>query len=118
VRFSKSKTEIEAGINKPVMTQVTAQIATETSEKAVALRDKGDIGGARQLLQDNASFIKRAYEQYGSGAAAAPTASIKSLNELERQNKEAANNLDEENWNRTRKALRYDQHKAKVQQAY
>jgi Ca-activated chloride channel family protein len=118
VRFSKSKTEIEAGINKPVMTQVTAQIATETSEKAVALRDKGDIGGARQLLQDNASFIKRAYEQYGSGAAAAPTASIKSLNELEKQNKEAANNLDEENWNRTRKALRYDQHKAKVQQAY
>ena len=105
-------------LNKAVMSQVTAQIATETSEKAVELRDKGDIAGARKVLEDNATYIKRSYETYGSGAAAAPAASIGMLNELEKQSREAAANLDEDNWNRTRKAMRSDQHKAKVQQSY
>ena len=118
VHFSKSPKEVEDGLNKAVMSQVAAQIATEKSEKAVELRDKGDIAGARKALEDNATYIKRSYETYGSGAAAAPTASIGMLNELEKQSREAAANLDEDNWNRTRKAMRSDQHKAKVQQSY
>lgn len=118
VRFSADAKEIEDGLNKAVMSQVTAQIATERSEEAVALRDKGDIKGARKVLEENATYIKRSYQKYGSGADAAPTASIGTLNELEKQNLEAAENLDADNWKRTRKALRYDQHKAKVQQAY
>jgi Ca-activated chloride channel homolog len=118
VRFSKNAKEVEDGLNKAVMSQVAAQIATEKSEEAVELRDKGDIKGARQALEDNATYIKRSYETYGSGEAAAPTASIGMLNELEKQSREAAANLDEDNWNRTRKAMRSDQHKAKVQQAY
>jgi Ca-activated chloride channel family protein len=118
VRFSRSEKEVEDGLNKAVMSQVAAQIATETSEKAVELRDKGDIDGARKVLEDNATYIKRSYEQYGSGAAAAPTASIGALNELETQNLKAAENLDADNWNRTRKSMRHDQHKAKVQQSY
>jgi Ca-activated chloride channel family protein len=117
-RFSNNKKDLEGGINKAVMSQVTAQIATEKSEKAVALRDKGDIKGARKVLEDNAAYVKEAYEQYGSGADAAPTASIGVLNELEKQSREAAANLDEKHWNRTRKSMRYDQHKAKVQQSY
>ncbi len=118
VRFSTNDKEVEDGINKAVMSQVAAQIATETSEKAVELRDKGDIAGARKVLEDNATYIKRSYEAYGSGAAPAPTASIGTLNELEKQNLEAADNLDADNWNRTRKAMRYDQHKTKAQQSY
>jgi Ca-activated chloride channel family protein len=118
VRFSKSKKEVEDGLNKAVMSQVAAQIATETSEKAVDLRDKGDIDGARKVLEDNATYIKRSYETYGSGAAPAPTASIGALNELEKQNRDAAGSLDADSWNRTRKAMRSDQHKSKVQQSY
>jgi Ca-activated chloride channel family protein len=118
VRFSADAKDIEDGLNKAVMSQVAAQIATETSEKAVELRDKGDIAGARKALEDNATYIKRSYETYGSGAAAAPTASIGMLNELEKQSREAADNLDADSWNRTRKAMRSDQHKAKVQQSY
>ena len=30
----------------------------------------------------------------------------------------ANSNLDADNWNRTRKSMRHDQHKAKVQQSY
>jgi len=118
VRFSADAKDVEDGLNKAVMSQVAAQIATERSEKAVELRDKGDIAGARKLLEDNATYIKRSYETFGSGAAAAPTASISALNALEKQSREAADNLDPENWNRTRKALRYDQHKTKAQQSY
>ncbi len=118
VRFSKNAKEVEDGLNKAVMSQVTAQIATEQSEKAVSLRDKGDIAGARKVLEDNATYIRRSYEQYGSGAAPAPAASIGTLNALEKQSQEAANNLDADNWNRTRKAMRYDQHKTKAQQSY
>ena len=118
VRFSNDVKDVEDGVNKAVMSEVTAQIATERSEKAVELRDKGDVAGARKVLEDNASYIKRSYEQFGSGAAPAPAASISALGELEKQNREAANNLDAGSWNRTRKEMRYDQHKTKAQQSY
>jgi Ca-activated chloride channel homolog len=118
VRFSASAKDVEDGINKPVMSQVTAQIATERSEKAVELRDKGDVAGARKVLEENATYLKHSNQMYGSGAAAAPAASIDVLDDLEKQSREAAANLDADNWGRTRKAMRYDQHKAKVQQAY
>ena len=118
VRFSNSAKEVEDGVNKSVMSQVTAQIATETSEKAVELRDKGDIAGARKVLEENATYIKRSAEAYSAGVAAAPAPSIGALNALEQQNREAANSLDADSWNKTRKGMRYDQHKAKVQQAY
>ena len=118
VRFSNNTKEVEDGLNKPVMSQVTAQIATEHSEKAVELRDKGDISGARKVLEDNATYIKRANEQFSTGAAAAPAPSVSALQELEKQSREAANNLEPGNWDRTRKEMRYDQHKAKVQQSY
>ena len=118
VRFSSKAEEITNGTNKTVMSQVTAQIATEQSEKAVELRDKGDVAGARKVLQDNAAYIKESYQQLGSGAAPAPADSISTLGELEKQNREAAANLDADSWGRTRKAMRNDQHKAKVQQSY
>jgi Ca-activated chloride channel family protein len=118
VRFSDNKKEIDDGLNKPVMSQVTAQIATEQSEKAVELRDKGDVAGARKVLEDNATYINEAAGRYASGVAPAPTASIGALGELEKKSREAANSLDSDNWDRTRKTMRYDQHKAKVQQAY
>jgi Ca-activated chloride channel family protein len=117
-RFSKSESEAEASLNKAVMSQVSAQIATEENERAVELRDKGDIAGARKLLEDNAANIGRLKDLYASGAAPAPAASVKQLDELEKKNREAANNLDESNWERTRKSMRYDQHKSKVQQSY
>lgn len=118
VRFSSNAKEIDDSLNKTVMSQVTQQIATEQSEKAVELRDKGDITGARKVLEDNALYLKRSRDTYSSGAAPAATSSIKGLSDLEKQSVEAANNLDEEAWSRTRKMMRSEQHKAKVQQAY
>ena len=118
VRFSANAKEVEEGVNKPVMSQVTQQIATEKSEKAVELRDAGDVAGARKVLEENAEYIKRSRDIFTSGVAPAPSASVSALNDLERQSREAANSLDGGDWDRTRKTMRYDQHKAKVQQAY
>ncbi|KAB2940422.1 MAG: VWA domain-containing protein [Hyphomicrobium sp.] len=118
VRFSSNAKEIEDGLNKPVMSQVTQQIATENSEQAVELRDKGDIEGARKVLEENAEYIKRSRDVYASGAAPAPTASVGALTDLENKSREAAGSLGAGDWDRTRKMMRHDQHKAKVQQAY
>lgn len=118
VRFSSNAKEIEDGLNKPVMSQVTQQIATENSEQAVELRDKGDIDGARKVLEENAEYIKRSRGVYASGAAPAPAASVGALTDLENKSRAAAGSLEAGDWDRTRKMMRHDQHKAKVQQAY
>jgi len=117
-RFTEDAKEAEASVNKGVMSQVTEQIATETSEKAVELRDKGDIVGARKMLEDNAFFLNRQKSALGMGAMAAPQASISTLDKLEAKSREAAENLEGESWDKTRKMMRQDQHKSKVQQTY
>lgn len=117
-RYSASKEEADKSINKAVMSQVTTQVATETSEHAVELRDKGDISGARKLLQGNAMYLKSAREIYGVGADAASPATVKELRDLEKKQNEAAANLDAQSWDKTRKSMRYDQHKSKMQQSY
>ena len=117
-RFSASAEEADKSVNKAVMSQVSTQIATEASERAVELRDKGDITGARKLLEGNATYLKNARELYGSGAGAASPSMVKELQELEKKQNEAANNLDAHAWEKTRKSMRYDQHKSKMQQKY
>lgn len=117
-RFTDDATAAEASVNKGVMSQVTAQIATENSEKAVELRDAGDVKAARKVLEDNAAYLNRQKNALGGGAAAAPAASISALDKLEAKSREAAENLEGESWDKTRKTMRSDQHKAKVQQAY
>jgi Ca-activated chloride channel family protein len=108
----------EASINKQVMSQVTEQVATENSEKAVELRDKGDVAGAKRVLEENASFLRDKRGVLSIGEAAAAPASVEALKKLEESNREAANNLDNDNWDKTRKVMRQDQHKSKAQQAY
>ncbi|MCC7250614.1 VWA domain-containing protein [Hyphomicrobium sp.] len=117
-RFTDDAKEAEASVNKGVMSQVTEQVATENSEKAVELRDAGDISAARKVLEDNAAYLNRQKSALGAGAMAAPSASISALDKLETRSREAAQNLEGESWGRERKALRYDQHKRKVQQSY
>ena len=117
-RFTEDATEAEASVNKGVMSQVTEQIATENSERAVELRDRGDITGARKVLENNAVYLNRQKSALGAGAMAAPSASISALDKLEEKSREAAENLEGESWDKTRKMMRHDQHKARVQQSY
>ena len=107
-RYTLSREAAHASINKSVMAQVVTQIATRRSEKAVLLRDKGDIAGARALLERNARYLGRKADAY----------SAPSLRKLERKSREAAKGLSGSTWAGTRKAMRARQHKQKVQQSY
>lgn len=118
VSVSAEKAKQEASVDKEVMSEITTQIATERSEKAVELRDKGDLDGAKKLLRENAQYIGRAAAGLASGEAPASPKAIKELEELKQQNTTAAENLDADNWGKQRKAMRYQQHKAKTRQSF
>lgn len=111
IRFTKDASEAKASVNGEVMSSVARQVATETNEKAVSLRDSGKVDEARKLLKDNAEYLDR---QAGSlpPAAAAP------LRELSKKNSTDAENLNEANWERQRKVMRAQQYKDKTQQKY
>ena len=107
-RYTQSPEAARRSINKRVMAQVVTQIATLRSEKAVILRDKGDIAGARALLEKNAKYLGRKAAEYKAPA----------LKELERKSRKDAKGMAGSSWAGTRKAMRARQHKQKVQQSY
>jgi len=111
LKFSRSQDDIKAGVNKTVHAAVATQIATERSEKAVLLRDNGKVKEAKKLLEENAAYLAEEAEKLPS-AAAAP------LQDLSKRNLTDAENLNEDNWGRTRKSMRAHQYKNKVQQSY
>lgn len=106
--YTHSPEAARASINKHVMAQVVTQIATRRSEKAVSLRDRGDVAGARALLEKNAKYLGRKAAEYKAPA----------LKDLERKSREAAKGMSGSSWAGTRKAMRARQHRQKVQQSY
>jgi Ca-activated chloride channel family protein len=111
VKFSASEDDIKSSVNKDVIAAVTTQIATERSEKAVELRDKGQAEEAKRLLKENAAYLRDQAAKL-PGSAAAP------LRELSKKNLQDAENLNENVWERTRKSMRADQYRNKTQQSY
>lgn len=110
VRFTKSTEEAERSINKDVLVSATSQIAVERNEMAVKLRDQGKVKEARELLKDNADYLRQQSQRVGGSSA---------LSELETSNIEDEKNMAAPNeWNRTRKLMRAKQYKSKTMQSY
>jgi len=107
-KFSTSKDEVKASTDKDVMTAVTTQIATINSEEAVKRRDSGDTKGARKILEDNASYLRKKAKQYNAPG----------LLRMGRESSDTASKLSESEWTRSRKTLRARQYKQKNQQRY
>lgn len=107
--FSASRDEVEQAVDKPTLESAVEQVANELSRKAVERRDRGDVEGARSLLQQSAEFLGSQAE-----ALASP--------ELKAQEEEALQDADklssEQDWNRQRKELREKQYKRSTQQSY
>jgi Ca-activated chloride channel homolog len=57
VTYTASDSMVEEKTNKKVMIDVVRQIATENSEKAVALRDQGQVQEAEQALRHNSEYL-------------------------------------------------------------
>jgi Ca-activated chloride channel family protein len=104
--FSSSKQLVDKKTNHKVMVDVVEQIATERNELAVTLRDQGQIDKAREVLGDNVSYLNLNAARYNS----------KKLKDFGMLNDADAMNLDEQNWTRQRKSMRYQQSSRKRQQ--
>jgi Ca-activated chloride channel family protein len=107
-RITDRPEDVEAGLNKDVMVAVTTQLATEASEEAVKLRDAGKLEEAKSVLARNVEMLSGAAQSYGAA-----------LNGVLAQSQQEAEAMaSDSDWNRTRKAMRANQHKTKTMQAY
>ena len=101
VRFSASQDEIKAETNRDVIVASAMQIATLENEKAMKLRDEGQIEEAKKILLGNSLYCIDVSNKWGD----------QEIGEFGRNNAFDAENLDGEAWGITRKAMRADQFK-------
>jgi len=100
--------EADRARNQDVMVKAIELVANERNRMALMLNDQGKTGEARQVLQDNATWLEGNYQRYK-----AP-----SLKKLERANNEDASNLEGEQYRRQRKKMRKRQIQYDMQQTY
>ena len=108
-RFSADVAEADRSVDSSIMSDVTIQLGNEKNERAVELRDAGNIEEAKKVMQENAADMKAAASRLNAPALAAAAESASS---------DAAKLDDEQNWSKTRKVLRAKQFKDKSQQAF
>lgn len=108
VRFTDSLADVKQSVNRDVMIAVVTQTAVERNKLAVELRDKGRIEEAQNMLTLNAGYLQ-------DNGAMLNSTDLKIYSE---KNTIDARNLDESNWNRQRKAMRYNQRSVEQQQSY
>lgn len=99
IRFSDSKEAIEKNINKRVLADAVEQIAIENNKRALTLRDAGKTAEARQVLYQNAGYLRTNAAYTSSGKLAGYAG----------ENEDDAENLDEANWTAQRKSMRESQ---------
>ncbi|MCA9010619.1 MAG: VWA domain-containing protein [Planctomycetaceae bacterium] len=83
VSFSSSDEKVNASVNKGVMADVVALVASEQNKLATDLLDRGDIMGCRKSLEANALFLDLNAEKFES----------ETLNELARENRDQVQRL-------------------------
>jgi Ca-activated chloride channel family protein len=106
--FTASGADAERSVIKEVMVAVVEQIANENNKRALELRDRGQIEQAQAILGSNTRYLSDNAGRLSSDK----------LRQQSLRNQEAAENLDEANWARSRKMMRDDQHRTETQQAY
>jgi Ca-activated chloride channel family protein len=120
-RITDQPQEAAASLNKTVSAQVATQIAVEETRRAIDLRDKGDVTGAKGVL-DNASRLvgaaRVATEAAAPGSPGATRKALSDLEKLESKTKEASDNLEGGKWEAQRKSLKHDQNTFGAQQKY
>ncbi|MHC4905388.1 MAG: vWA domain-containing protein [Planctomycetota bacterium] len=105
IHFSDSQAKVDGSLNKRATADVVEQIAIENNEKALALRDAGQIPQATQMLIDNSSYLR----------SNAPALSSPKLDAYASENERDAKAVQQEDWNRQRKVMRESQTTRKSQ---
>jgi Ca-activated chloride channel family protein len=105
--FTTSDNRVVEKTDTAVMVAALEQLAQEQNERAVTLRDMGEVEKARQILLENAERLSEQAEKYQSE-------SLKKLSDINRND---AQNL-EDNWMRQRKMMRGNNYKGRNFQRY
>ncbi len=112
VAYSASPEVVRRALNKSVVTSATRQVVTETSKKALSLRDKGLLNEAQKLLKDSVGFAKEQGRKLGGKAEA-------ELNVLSEEiSSEADMIVEKKDWNKNRKSIKAKQFRSRNQQSY
>ena len=106
VQFDESATIVEEQTDPKVMTECVLQIANERNVQAVALRDQGKMKQAKELLESNAAFLSNNAQKLES----------EMLQQRALDNVQQSESLDQDEWKRTRKGMRSQQHQDAQQQ--
>lgn len=105
IRFTASKDEADKSVNSRVASDVIEQIAIENNQRALALRDKGQIRQAQTILMENADYLNSNANRLNSQKLASYAA----------ENTADADHLEEQNWTRQRKSMRESQSSRQTQ---
>jgi Ca-activated chloride channel family protein len=105
VTFSDSQTKVERNMNKQVLADAVEQIAIENNQRALALRDKGKVKEAEEVLHGNVYYLRSNAKKLDS----------EKLDSYASDNQKDADNLDDYNWSRQRKVMRESQSSRKTQ---
>ncbi len=106
--FTQSLAEVEAKLNAHVCACAVLQISNVQNKLATALRDQGDIEGARKVLLENSRYLGENADKYNADILQARCA----------DNLDQAKNLSGPEWARYRKAMREQQITDDRQQSY
>ena len=106
VDFDPSEEVVKRKTNIKVMGDCVLQIANGQNILATALRDKGDVDGARRLLNENAAYLNLNGQAYGS----------KKLMQRSASNAMQAEAVASPAWAKTRKGMVQDQYMDATQQ--
>lgn len=103
---TRSRDTYETALNKRVRADVVEQIAIENNEKALVLRDEGQVEQAQKILYDNSSYLRENAAGLGSDK----------LDAYAQENfRDAETVQSDENWNVQRKGMRESQNERKTQ---
>lgn len=108
VSFEKSLAKVSASETTPVMIAAVEALAVRINRQAVALRDKGQVQQAKQVLSDNAVYLQKNAAKYKSSR----------LDNYGVTNEQDAQNLEGQRWNKRRKSMRKTQHTLETRQSY
>lgn len=107
--FTGSRAVVEESKDKGTLVEAVKQIATETSEKAIGLRDEGRVDEAQKLLEANSVFLLQEAEELESPELEGLGFSSQA---------DAAVIEDDEDWNSNRKRMKKETYEVQSQQSY
>jgi Ca-activated chloride channel family protein len=100
--------EVRARVDKEIIKDAALQIATIKSEKAVELRDEGQLAPAAATFAESSDYLRRVAEEY-------EIADLSNVADEVREDAEAV--YDEDRWESKRKQLREEQNTVRTSQS-